>query len=126
MSVKRVSSQANESPQFQFCALEYRPPGWSTVSSSIAPVILLVLRDQEGNLSFLVHPELRTIVQKNDLEYLEALLQDFLERAKLHPEALFKQLFSLGVGPLVVREIELNFVDHPSLREISSGFVELS
>jgi len=49
-----------------------------------------VLRDREGNLSFLVHPELSTIVQKNDLEYLEALLQDFLERAKLHPEALFK------------------------------------
>ena len=84
-----------------------------------------MLRDQEGNLSFLVHPELRTIVQKNDLEYLEALLQDFLERAKLHPEALFKQLSSLGVGPLVAREVELSFVDHPSFREISSGFVEL-
>jgi len=85
-----------------------------------------VLRDQEGNLSFLVHPELRTIVQKNDLEYIEALLQDFLERAKLHPEALFKQLSSLGVGPLVAREVELSFVDYPSLREISSGFVELA
>ena len=85
-----------------------------------------MLRDQEGNLSFLVHPELRTIVQKNDLEYLEALLQDFLERAKLHPEALFKQLSSLGVGPFVAREVELDFVDHPSLREISSGFVELA
>jgi len=85
-----------------------------------------VLRDQEGNLSFLVHPELRTIVQKNDLEYIEALLQDFLERAQLHPEALFKQLSSLGVGPLVAREVELSFVDYPSLREISSGFVELA
>lgn len=85
-----------------------------------------MLRDQEGNLSFLVHPELRTIVQKNDLEYIEALLQDFLERAKLHPEALFKQLSSLGVGPLVAREVELSFVDYPSLREISSGFVELA
>jgi hypothetical protein len=44
----------------------------------------------------------------------------------LHPEVLFKQISSLGVGPLVVRDIELNFVDRPPFREISSGVVELS
>jgi predicted component of type VI protein secretion system len=74
-----------------------------------------VLRDQEGNLSFLVHPELRTIVQSEVLAYLESLLGDFLERAKLHPETLFKQLSSLGVEPLVTKEAGTSISDFLSL-----------
>jgi hypothetical protein len=45
-----------------------------------------VLKDREGNLSFFVDPELRTIVESEDLAYFESLLKDFREHAKLHPE----------------------------------------
>jgi hypothetical protein len=84
-----------------------------------------VLEDGEGSLRFLVHPKLRAIVSDNDLSYLESLLKDFLERAKLNPAALFKQLSSLGVGPLVTQEAGSNISDHPSLLNLCSRFVQL-
>lgn len=86
---------------------------------------MLVL-EEGGNLRIFVHPELRTVVTKNDLAYIEALLQDFLERSKLHPAALFKQLSSLGVGPLVANEVGENLLGNPPILELSSRFVELS
>jgi hypothetical protein len=123
--VKRLSSQANKSPEFQFCALEYRPQDWNIASSRIAPIVLLVLRDEKGRLRFHIHPELRTMVQGEDLAYLESLLQDFLERAKLHPEALFKQLSFLDVGSLTTQEVGSNLSDHPPLLKMCSRFVQL-
>jgi predicted component of type VI protein secretion system len=76
-------------------------------------------------MRFLVHPELHTVVADNDLSYLESLLKDFLERAKLHPAALFKQLSSLEVGPLVTHEVGSNISNHPTLLNLCSRFAKL-
>jgi hypothetical protein len=84
-----------------------------------------VLRDGEGNLRFFVHPELHIIIQEEDLDYIQSLLEDLLERAKREPEALFKQLSSLGVGSLVTQEVGSKLADNSSLQELSSRFVEL-
>jgi hypothetical protein len=84
-----------------------------------------VLEDGEGSLRFLVHPELRAIVADNDLFYLESLFKDFLERAMLRPVALFKQISSLGVGPLVTQETGSNISDYPHLLNLCSRFVKL-
>lgn len=86
---------------------------------------MFAIREAECNLRFLVHPELSSIVCEDDLIYLESLLRDFRERAKLHPEALFKQLCSLGSGPLVAQEVGPNFRDRPTLQELSSTFVQV-
>jgi hypothetical protein len=86
---------------------------------------LLVLEDGEGSPRFLVHQELRAIVSDKDLPYLESLFKDFLERAKLNPAALFKQLSSLGVGPLVTQETGSNISDYPYLLKLYSRFVNL-
>jgi len=82
-----------------------------------------VLEDEEDELRFLVHPELRAVVAGSDLPYLESLLKDFVERAKLHPEALFKQLSSLGVGPLVTQQVGSNISNSPSLLKFFSHLV---
>jgi hypothetical protein len=84
-----------------------------------------VLENGEGNLRFLVHPELYTVVPDNDLPYIESLLKDFRERAKLHPADLFNQLSSLGVGPLVTQEVRSNISDHPPLLELCSRFIQI-
>jgi len=118
-------SNAGKEPKFQFCTLEYRPQNWDIASSQIAPVILLVLRDEQGNLRFLVHPELRIIVHSRDLDYIESLLLDFGERAKQHPEDLFKQLSFLNVGPLVTKEIGSSLSEFPAIQKLSSDFVQL-
>jgi hypothetical protein len=91
----------------------------------MSPVILLVLRDQEGNLLFRVHPKWRAIVQSEDLVYLQSLTSDFQVRAKLHPADLFQQLSSLEVGPLATQVVGADLRDHPELQELSSTFVQL-
>jgi hypothetical protein len=125
MDPSEAGFKSDESPQIQFCALEYRQQSWGGASARFRPVVLLVLREREGNLRFLVHPELLTIVQEEDLDYIQSLLKDFLERAKREPEALFKQLSSLGVGSLVTQEVGSKLADNSSLQEIASSFVEL-
>jgi hypothetical protein len=59
------------------------------------------------------------------LEYIGSLLHDFLGRAKEQPAALFEQLSSLAVGPLVTQETGERISDHPVLFELSSRFVQL-
>ena len=86
---------------------------------------MLVLKGLEENVYLFVHPELRTVVQKEDLVYIEALLQDFPERAKQHPAEFFKQISSLGVGPLVTQRVGLNLSECPSMQKIVSQFVQL-
>ena len=84
-----------------------------------------MLKDEEGNLRFLVDRDWRTLVEKEDIDYIETLLQDFLERARLHPEELFKQLSSLGVGPLVTQVTGSKISDHVPESELRSRFVQL-
>lgn len=84
-----------------------------------------MLKDEHGGLRFLTHPELRTIVQREDLVYIEALLQDFLGRSKQDPSVLFKQISSLGVGPLVTQEAGPSLSEYPFIQELSSQFVQI-
>jgi hypothetical protein len=95
------------------------------VSSHEERVVLLVLRDETGSVTFFVNPELRSIVKGEELTYIEDLLKDFIGRAKEHPIALFKQLSSLGVGPLVTYESGLDFTECPFLVEMLPRFVQL-
>ena len=74
---------------------------------------------------FFVHPESRAIVPDNDLAYIESLILDLCARAMLNPADLFKQLSSLGVGPLVTHEAGSNLSDHPSLLNMCSRFEQL-
>jgi hypothetical protein len=88
-------------------------------------VVLLVHRSEDESLQFFIHPEWRTIVQEEDLAYIEALLRDFIDRAKMNPEALFKQISSLGVGPLVAQRVGSDVSESPSIQELSSIFMQV-
>jgi len=125
MSLNRANPDADGSPPVEFCALEYRPQDREVASFGVAPVIVLVLKGREGGLHILVHPDLRTIVRRKDLAFLESLLQDFTERARMHPAALFKHLSSLGAGPLVTHLVGANLSETPSIKELFSRFVLL-
>ena len=109
----------------RFCALESRSPDLGDTSPHEASVIVLALRAEGGFLHLLVHPDWRGIVQPIDHEYIAALLDDFRERARLEPAALFEQISSLGVGPIVTYRVGSNIEDHPLLLGLFNRFVGL-
>ena len=94
-------------------------------SARDTPIFLIVFKAASGSLHFLVDPGWRSVVREEDLEYIGSLLHDFLGRAREQPAALFEQLSSLGVGPLVTQETGERISDHPALAEQSSRFVPL-
>jgi len=125
MNLKGSSLESNESPRQRFCALEYRQQRGSDDSGRDAPIVLLVVSRMEG-LRILMHPQMREIVQNDDQIYIGSLLRDLTERAKLSPDALFKQLTSLSVGPLVTQKAGFVVEDDLPLGELVSAFVELN
>lgn len=76
-----------------------------------------------SGLHFLVHPELLNSVREVDQSYFHSLLLDLAERAKLHPDALFQQLCSLAVGPLIAREVGSHFGSYSELLSLYAEFV---
>ena len=87
---------------------------------------MLALRDEEGRLRILVHRELRNMYGGDDLEYLDSLMWDFVERAKVRPDDLIEQLSSLGdVGPLIINELGGDISLSSICRDKGKEFVEL-
>lgn len=80
--------------------------------------------DEEENLRFLVGRNWRALVEEEDVNFIESLMRDFQERAKMHPKELFKQVSSLGVGPLVTHEVGPRISDHMPESEMDSQFIE--
>jgi hypothetical protein len=117
--------KSDECLESQFCALAYRPKPESDAPPSVESIILLVVKNENGNLRFLVSPTFREVVQGHDLAYIDSLLNDFIERAKLDPVALIQQLCSLGVGPLVTQEAGPSLAAHPALLELCRRFIQL-
>ena len=105
--------------------MEYRSQEFGRDSLQTSSIVLLVLEDAKGNVRLLVNPELSNLMKGRDFFYLQSLLEDFPERAKRDPAALFKQLSSLGVGPLVTRETGNSISDNPALLKLCSSFVQL-
>jgi hypothetical protein len=87
--------------------------------------IIFALLTEGGVPRLLVRPNWRRIVQSKDEEYIEAVLSDFRERCLIDPEALLKQLSSLGVGALVTYETGSNLADYPQLLGFIKQFVAL-
>lgn len=79
--------------------------------------------DEPAGLRLLVHPELQSGIAIEDREYFDSLLKDFVERAQTQPAALFRQLCSLAVGPLIVSLTGPALVEHPHLLSHCARFV---
>ena len=64
-------------------------------------------------------------MQLHDREYLESLYRDLNDRIKFDPDALFRQLSNLGVGPLVARYTGSDLNKYPAYRGLMSRFRKL-
>lgn len=108
----------SEGRQWRVCVLGYRPHEVGHIAGGDPEVIVIALMDEAGSLRFLVNPDIESIVLADDLTYIQSLLEDFIERAKYEPRDLFKQLCSLGVGPLVTKRVLTYYADYESMSEL--------
>jgi hypothetical protein len=93
-------------------------------------LILVALLDLDFDndqlkLKLYVDPHWRELVQTEDRDYLESLLKDLVERAQQEPETIFKQLSSLGVGPVVTAEVGTNFSESAKRSSLIEHFLQL-
>lgn len=111
--------------QPNFCALAYNPESIASPLPTVENVILLVIRDAEYGLRFLLHPRLDKVVQAVDMPYIKSLLEDFIERVKLDAAALFEHLCSLSVGVLVAHTVGEQINEHPGIGALALQFVPI-
>jgi len=109
-----------------FCALAYAPNSYHSESSVIGHVILLVIQEAEDALRFMIHPNLRDIVDAIDLPYIQSLLVDFLERVKLNATHLFRHLCSLAIGPLLTEAVGEQLSLYPEINKLTAQFIPLA
>ena len=86
-------------------------------------IVALATLSEAGDFGIRMHRDWRSIVAGKDQEYLEALCLDFKARARWDTAALFTQLSSLAVGPLVTHETGLSLADYPSLGRLLDHFM---
>ena len=113
----------SKNPKGQICTLVYQEH--ESLGSETAPEIVLLVakNEQSEGLSLFVNPAWREFVASRHWEYMGDLLEDFKERKRLEPDALFQQLCSLRVGPIITHEVHL--LDMDSQQHIPSNFTAL-
>lgn len=100
----RPSQNAALHRRLQVCALKYcLPEEQSAVSKG--NVILLAVKDGDG-VRFYLHRSVKQQICEKDHHYFDALMKDLLKRLKRSPGAVFEQLSSLAVGPIVTDSVE--------------------
>jgi hypothetical protein len=109
----------------QYCALAYVAKLEPGVARTIKNVILVVVREADGALKFLAHPNLHEVVEVTHLTYVMSLLEELLVCAKRHAEQLFHQLCSLVAGPILPWKVGEKIDDDPEVRDLATQFVPL-
>lgn len=108
----------------RFCAVEYRSPGQGSAASLENQIVLVTIQNEHGSLRFFLNPNWKRIVRADDLDYVESFLGDLGRRASVDAGALFKQLSSMEVGPLVTSETGHSLRDYPTITALVEGFRE--
>lgn len=109
----------------RFCVLQYIASGGDHNRVDSPIIIVLVISFHDGEVGIRVHPEWERIVLSADREYLEALFADFRMRIRSDPDALFRQLSDLSVGPLVTREAGSDWAAYPEYLRLAHWFQEI-
>lgn len=107
----------DESSEFRYCTLIYRP---SEKPSPVERPVLLLLERPSG-IRILVDPEWQLMILPQDRDFIQEILADFGRRTDT--DAVFKQLSQLNWGPLVTQEIGIWSVGNDRLLDLVNRFV---
>jgi hypothetical protein len=114
----------------RFCILGYKGPKHQKPEEDETNLLLIGLssldaEDDQFELRLFVDPHWRELVSEGDRIYIDALFEDFGERAVRDGESLFKQLCSLEAGSLVVIQVGSEISETPSILPMIEPLVEL-
>jgi hypothetical protein len=111
--------------QHRFCALGFRCHGENALGREPLTIIVVFI-DPVGRLRIFVHPEIRNMYRGDDLEYIDALVWDLVERGKMAPEDVIKHLCSVsGIGSLVPTHTDDSYADASLLTRLNANMVEV-
>ena len=120
-----MKDEVTSGPVRRFCVLQYIASEGNQDRVDSPTVVALVTSSQDGEVMIRVHPKWEKIVLPMDQKYLEALYEDFGTRVKSDPEALFRQLSDLSVGPIVTREVGSDLAANPAYLGLMQWFQEI-
>lgn len=111
------------SPQTRFCLIEFRPRGWGRSPLPPARASILITYTEAEGLHVFANPDLHNRVDGEDFDFLQALVTNWPAYARLDIAEFFRQIHTLGIGPLMLAEEGSNLLDYPSLVEFYSRFI---
>lgn len=110
----------------RFVTLAYKPSAPARdVDRLDRQVVLLACEDGQDGWAFLVSPDFWQVVHEGDLQIINDFRLDLSARARRYPGALFLQLSSMSVGPLVTHKVGLTGDDDQYLIARCAEFVDL-
>jgi hypothetical protein len=90
----------------QFCALRFCPSeSYLERTGNTDPSIILLAIKNARTLSFYVHRAFDQRTAGPDFAYMHELIPDLVDRSRYSPDAVFRQLANLSVGPLLTDEV---------------------
>lgn len=120
-----MNSQAKNVSSRRFCVLQYIASEGDQDRADSPAVIAIVTSSHDGEVVFRVRPEWERIVLPADRGHLEALFRDFRMRKRSDPDALFRQLSDVSVGPLVTHEVGSDLAANPPYLRLAEWFQEI-
>ena len=109
----------------RFCAVAYNPDDLRRTECTVSDLILIFSAEDDGRSEVRVHPDWAELVSPCDIAYFQSLLPDLKVRADQDSEGLFKQLSSLGVGPLVTLVTGCDMRSDPALWDLFQSFLPI-
>ena len=110
----------------ELCVVVYRRPGTETTPPKDEPIFLIAHSQKPAQLSLFLNSVWREFVPEEDTEYIESLIEDLPERARIDPEGLFRHLSSLHVGSLITAEARSVSFREDALPHVPAEFTRLS
>jgi hypothetical protein len=116
----------HEQSRLRFCFLAYnKADGESIPPSPHALPFLVALESPGGELGLFIRPDWESFVPVVDHQFIQSLLVDLKDRLSYEPSAVFEQLSTLDLGPLVTCEVGSLASDDPELSDRLRGLAKV-
>lgn len=102
------------------CALRYCQP--AQVIEPVPGALILLAAKEGPTLRLYAQASLLRQISESDRDYITGLLEDLVDRSKLEPNEVFRQLSTLSSGPIVTDRVYQLDSGREPIEELYPGF----